>query len=128
MVSYHSFLLLPYSSVFRLSKSVSSSRSLLFAGNVVNSLQWLETAIALLFVCLRLWTRIRITQTAGWDDYLIVLSWVRNVLSDPDNTMTELPIVDVDAVHRRMHSCCYAWFWKTFYRAHSRRNCSSNQS
>jgi len=45
-------------------------------GHTILSVMWLETAIALLFVCLRLWTRIRITQTVGWDDYLIVLSWL----------------------------------------------------
>jgi len=51
-------------------------------GPTIIGVMWVETAIALLFVCLRLWTRIRITQTAGWDDYLIIVSWVKNILSN----------------------------------------------
>ncbi|TVY88169.1 hypothetical protein LAWI1_G005805 [Lachnellula willkommii] len=45
-------------------------------GHTIITVMWLETAIALVFVLLRLWTRVRITRTAGWDDYLIVLSWL----------------------------------------------------
>ncbi|TVY13291.1 hypothetical protein LARI1_G008772 [Lachnellula arida] len=45
-------------------------------GHTIITVMWLETAIALFFVLLRLWTRVRITRTAGWDDYLIVLSWL----------------------------------------------------
>ncbi|TVY40801.1 hypothetical protein LOCC1_G006253 [Lachnellula occidentalis] len=45
-------------------------------GPTIVSVMWVETALALLFVCLRLHTRFRITHTAGWDDYLIALSWV----------------------------------------------------
>ncbi|TVY37762.1 hypothetical protein LSUB1_G004425 [Lachnellula subtilissima] len=45
-------------------------------GHTILSVMWVETAVALLFVCLRLWTRIRITRTAGWDDYLMVFSWL----------------------------------------------------
>jgi hypothetical protein len=45
-------------------------------GPTIIATLWAETALALVFVCMRLWTRIRINKTVGWDDYLISLSWV----------------------------------------------------
>ena len=45
-------------------------------GPTIIATLWAETALALVFVCMRLWTRIRINKIAGWDDYLISLSWV----------------------------------------------------
>lgn len=97
--------------MFRLLKSISSFQLLFSTGNGANSLQWLETAIALVFVLLRLFTRIRITRTAGWDDYLITLSWVENMLYNLSNKITEIPIALFDAIHRWMHSCCHERFW-----------------
>jgi hypothetical protein len=45
-------------------------------GPTIIATLWAETTLALVFVCMRLWTRIRINKTVGWDDYLISLSWV----------------------------------------------------
>lgn len=45
-------------------------------GPTIIGVMWVETAIALVFVCLRLWTRMKINHTVGWDDYLITFSWV----------------------------------------------------
>jgi hypothetical protein len=45
-------------------------------GPIIIATMWAETGITLLFVCLRLYTRIRINHTVGWDDYLISLSSV----------------------------------------------------
>jgi hypothetical protein len=45
-------------------------------GPTIIATLWAETLLALVFVCMRLWTRIRINKTVGWDDYLISLSWV----------------------------------------------------
>jgi hypothetical protein len=38
---------------------------------------WVETAISLLFVLMRIFTRIRLNRNAGWDDVLIAVSWVK---------------------------------------------------
>lgn len=45
-------------------------------GPTIIAVMWTETVVALIFVCLRLWTRLRINRVAGWDDYLISLTWV----------------------------------------------------
>ncbi|RDL29797.1 uncharacterized protein BP5553_10662 [Venustampulla echinocandica] len=45
-------------------------------GPTVIAVMWTETALALIFVLMRLWTRIRINRVAGWDDYLISFSWL----------------------------------------------------
>jgi len=50
-------------------------------GPTIIAVMWIETVIALIFVCLRLWTRFRINHAVGWDDYLISFSWVRSSLS-----------------------------------------------
>ncbi|KAF8862133.1 hypothetical protein BDZ45DRAFT_617703 [Acephala macrosclerotiorum] len=43
-------------------------------GPIIIATLWIETAIALAFVCMRLWTRIMINRAVGWDDYLISFS------------------------------------------------------
>jgi hypothetical protein len=48
-------------------------------GPIIIATMWAETGITLLFVALRLYTRIRINRTVGWDDYLISLSSVGGV-------------------------------------------------
>ena len=48
-------------------------------GPTIIAVMWTETAIALVFVLLRLWTRLRINYATGWDDYLLVITWVSNV-------------------------------------------------
>ena len=45
-------------------------------GPIIVAIMWAETGITLLFVALRLYTRIRINRTVGWDDYLISLASV----------------------------------------------------
>ena len=45
-------------------------------GPIIIGTMWAETGITLLFVCLRIYTRVRINRTVGWDDHLIVLSSV----------------------------------------------------
>jgi hypothetical protein len=45
-------------------------------GPIIITTMWVETGITLLFVSLRLYTRIRINRTTGWDDYLIAMSSV----------------------------------------------------
>ena len=45
-------------------------------GPIIIITLWTETAIALVFVCMRLWTRITINRAVGWDDYLIAFSCV----------------------------------------------------
>lgn len=50
-------------------------------GATIVATMWAETAITLVFVALRLYTRIRINRTVGWDDYLISLSSVSEVES-----------------------------------------------
>ena len=48
-------------------------------GPTIVATMWEETGITLLFVALRLYTRIRINRTVGCDDYLISLSSVSGV-------------------------------------------------
>ena len=79
-------------------------------GPTIVGVMWVETAIALVFVCLRLWTRFKITRTAGWDDYLIIVSWVRNTLQT-SNYPAELWSAFVDAVYRCLHIRCLERFW-----------------
>ncbi|KAE9366870.1 hypothetical protein N431DRAFT_384870 [Stipitochalara longipes BDJ] len=43
-------------------------------GPIIIATMWAETGLTLLFVALRLYTRIRINRTVGWDDYLISLA------------------------------------------------------
>jgi hypothetical protein len=45
-------------------------------GPIILITLWTEAAIALVFVCMRLWTRIKINRVVGWDDYLISFSCV----------------------------------------------------
>ncbi|KAH8590118.1 hypothetical protein B0O99DRAFT_635667 [Bisporella sp. PMI_857] len=45
-------------------------------GPTIIGVMWAETALALVFVLLRLWTRMKINHVIGWDDYLLVLSWL----------------------------------------------------
>jgi hypothetical protein len=45
-------------------------------GPIMIATLWTEAGIALVFVCMRLWTRIRINRVVGWDDYLIAFSCV----------------------------------------------------
>ena len=45
-------------------------------GPTIIAVMWAQTIIALMFVCMRLYTRLRINHVAGWDDYLILVSWV----------------------------------------------------
>jgi hypothetical protein len=45
-------------------------------GPIIIATLWTEAAIALVFVCMRLWTRITINRAVGWDDYLISFSCV----------------------------------------------------
>jgi hypothetical protein len=45
-------------------------------GPIIIATMWAETGITLVFVALRLYTRIRINRTVGWDDYLISLASV----------------------------------------------------
>ncbi|KAG9228466.1 hypothetical protein BJ875DRAFT_435271 [Amylocarpus encephaloides] len=44
-------------------------------GLTIIGVMWTETLLALLFVSMRLWTRVKIRNAAGWDDYLAVVSW-----------------------------------------------------
>ena len=45
-------------------------------GPIIIGTMWVETGITLLFVCLRIYTRVKINRTVGWDDHLIVISSV----------------------------------------------------
>ncbi|CZR68799.1 related to integral membrane protein pth11 [Phialocephala subalpina] len=45
-------------------------------GPIIIVTLWTETAIALIFMCMRLWTRIKINRVVGWDDYLISFSCI----------------------------------------------------
>ncbi|KAF4634671.1 hypothetical protein G7Y89_g3427 [Cudoniella acicularis] len=45
-------------------------------GPTIVAVMWTQTGLALIFVLMRLWTRIKINRVAGWDDYLISLSWL----------------------------------------------------
>ena len=46
-------------------------------GPTIIAVMWVETAISLLFVLMRIFTRIRLNRNAGWDDVLIAVSWVK---------------------------------------------------
>lgn len=37
---------------------------------------WLETILALTVISLRYWTRSKIGGQVGWDDWLLVATWV----------------------------------------------------
>lgn len=50
-------------------------------GRTVNIVLWSEMAVGLVFVMLRLYTRKFIIHSLGWDDYVIVLTWVRSYCS-----------------------------------------------
>jgi hypothetical protein len=50
-------------------------------GPIIIATMWAETGISLVFVALRLYTRIRINRTVGWDDYLISLASVSDIKS-----------------------------------------------
>lgn len=45
-------------------------------GPIIIITLWTEAAIALVFVCMRLYTRIWINRVVGWDDFLIAFSCV----------------------------------------------------
>jgi hypothetical protein len=45
-------------------------------GPVIIVTLWTEAAIALVVVCMRLFTRIWINRVVGWDDFLIAFSCV----------------------------------------------------
>jgi hypothetical protein len=52
-------------------------------GPIMIATLWTEAGIALVFVSMRLWTRITINRVVGWDDYLIAfscVSWNRKIL------------------------------------------------
>lgn len=38
---------------------------------------WMETVICLVVLGLRVYTRMRILRNPGWDDLLLVITWVR---------------------------------------------------
>lgn len=38
---------------------------------------WMETVICLIVLGLRVYTRVRILRNPGWDDLLLVITWVR---------------------------------------------------
>ncbi|RFU34709.1 hypothetical protein B7463_g1634, partial [Scytalidium lignicola] len=44
-------------------------------GPTIIAVMWLETALALIFLLLRLWTRRTINRSTGLDDILLVISW-----------------------------------------------------
>ena len=50
-------------------------------GPRVNALNWTLCGIALLIVCARIYTRIRIVRKTGWDDWVMVLAMVGRFLS-----------------------------------------------
>lgn len=59
-------------------------------GPTIVATMWAETGITLLFVALRLYTRIRINRTVGWDDYLISLSSVMMIPYSVSMTLAAL--------------------------------------
>lgn len=48
-------------------------------GPMTNAVLWVEAVICAIFVGLRLYTRIRILNSVGVDDYLVVLAFVRAI-------------------------------------------------
>lgn len=47
---------------------------------MVNTVMWLHVVVFAVFVALRLYTRICMLKTVGWDDYLVALAFVLHVL------------------------------------------------
>lgn len=45
-------------------------------GKVILIVGWLESALALVFLCGRLYTRIRINRSVGWDDWAMIVAYV----------------------------------------------------
>ena len=45
-------------------------------GPTVNAALWTETALALILVMMRIYTRVKILRSFGWDDGLLILTWV----------------------------------------------------
>jgi len=50
-------------------------------GSIINIVSWTGASLCTIFVALRIYTRIRITQSAGWDDILIVVGAILNILT-----------------------------------------------
>jgi hypothetical protein len=48
---------------------------------MVNAVLWCLVGLGAVFVGLRVYTRIVILNSVGWDDHTIVLAWVRPALS-----------------------------------------------
>ena len=49
-------------------------------GITVEIVTWVFTSLALITVFLRLFTRLRLTRTPGWDDFWIVLGMVSSAM------------------------------------------------
>jgi hypothetical protein len=45
-------------------------------GSIILGVTWTLTLISLIFVCLRMYTRVRLVQRIWWDDWLAVIAIV----------------------------------------------------
>lgn len=49
-------------------------------GSIILGITWTLTFISLLFVCLRMYTRVRLIQRVWWDDWLAVIAIVSYII------------------------------------------------
>jgi hypothetical protein len=47
----------------------------------LNAVGWILAALSTFFVAARLYTRLRISTQAGWDDWFMLVAWVSNNFS-----------------------------------------------
>lgn len=44
---------------------------------------WMMTAVSFFFICARFYTRMIIVRSVGWDDWVVLFSWVCIKLKSP---------------------------------------------
>ena len=92
-------------------------------GSTVIWSMWMMVVVCLVFVAARIYTRTIILRNMGWDDYLLIVCWVRVL----QKTECVLKLICFPAAHKRpilnfLYSCRWRWHGTPYGRTQAVRS------